>query len=235
MQKRKNKYKIYFITLIYMSIVSCKDTGDTNELSFFKSISIEYKGEPKDTVNYKLFSQVEYLRDVNLNQEKEILFSRIGNDNIVFKETKYQLFYFKFKDLELPGYWGMRNDSILFVPFEKRQCPYEYLIINWNLNGYFKMDKDSPCIEEPHPLVNDRYFYKIKETKGSSTKIYHYVSPDERANITEKDHINESIPLILNLDKGKGIVGFQYNFDVERQKIIPWVKTMVDIEAMMMD
>lgn len=229
-QIKKTKTKLNLIVtqlgVIFMAIIlsKCSVKRERDNLSdYYKGISSQYSNLSADTLNFKLFKKVPFLHNSN-----GIPFTRVGNEMILFNDSRFQLFYYLDNHLSFAGYWGERNDSILFIPHDRKDCPVEFLVVHWGYNGFFKLDDQDSCFKELSSVVNDSYFYKILSQDSISIQMNHYISPDERTNVTENEHLEWVIPLFLSLDRIHGIVDLEYKFDLTEQRVVPWIDTAVE-------
>jgi hypothetical protein len=228
-QKRKFVKKILISGCVLICACTSPVTKTTSSVLDLLNNNRDYKYLECSS---DLFNEVEDFR-IGLSDKKDFEFAKILERDSLINNTCYKLFYLKSKSKELLGYWGERNDSILYVPYSPKACVInEYLIYQRDLDSYFNLKKNS-CVEEDvfDSVIGNGYSYKRIVSGDGFVSLAFYVNPLEVVDITQSAHYFDSAPLILNIDYVKGVSLFMYDFDLDKQPIIPWVEQLLPAES----
>lgn len=221
---------VYILLWIFVLVLSSCDSGEKRlYLDQMVGISKKSIGKDQGRVKNEIFQDVNYLHQVDMDEINSDVFARIGNEKLVIDSISYYLFYLGFGKRELIGYWGESNDSLMFIPYHENTCETQFLITTWGGNGYFEINQDT-CPDMTDSYIGDGYSFKSNSLDERIVSVFQFVTPKYLVNITESEYLKEAVILNTVVDKERGVLFLHYNFDLEKEPIIPWLKSTITEE-----
>ncbi|MDR7130082.1 hypothetical protein J2X69_002429 [Algoriphagus sp. 4150] len=214
MKRIKNRVLIGFIPILF-SFCSVKDC----KFDYYKGLAKENSYDYSSGMIKTVFPNTPSIID---SDNKEDFFYRVSGNSIISKGAVFDLFVLKYKDMYLPGYWGERQDSVLFIPIDERLCNVEFVMFKWKTNGYFIMSVND-CEYLNNDYVSLGYSFKVKPLSDSLVRVTQFSLPKFGINITESEHIETANLLTMVVSKNLGILSFSYDFNFEDDYLIPWL------------
>tara|TARA_R110002074_G_scaffold273081_1_gene444638 strand:+ start:64 stop:741 length:678 start_codon:yes stop_codon:yes gene_type:complete len=216
------------IAIVILSILFSCNSEDKLLSNLEQDISILEKKSVQFKCESSLFNKVGVFADME-GVEADFEFYRIANSDSIINRTCYQLYYLKSKSGEMAGYWGERNDSILFIPYKTdASVSTEYFIYNKTPHGYFSFKNNVRYNNDLfNSIIGSGYSYKAIVSGKNFASLLFYVDPKYIENISQKEYIFESIPLIMNIDYNLGVIFFSYDYYLNKQLVIPWAEQLL--------
>jgi hypothetical protein len=171
--------------------------------------------------DYNLFSKVNSY-DSSLSSSQ--YFSRISDSTYTINNSKFNLFRLNIHGNDISGYWGLRNDSLLFVPLGFEPCSIEYLIAGPRSSGYYNIDFHDSCFVHKYLGYGSGYSYFLDTINSNTINIGQFIDPGF-GTISLLEHLKEVNFLSISISLDYGVICFDYDFANDSIPIIPWVVT----------
>lgn len=174
---------------------------------------------PKEN-EISLFEKVAFLDSSRIQND---IFFKLSDSIFSFNGSKYKLFRLYLSGESLTGYWGLRNDSLLFIPSGFETCPIEYLICDLSNSGNFYTDYSNNCFIHKGLGFGNGYSFFVDSISSNVINVGQFVNPGYGVEVDFQDHLREINFLSMNLSLDHGILCFNYNLFNDSIYTIPWV------------
>jgi len=190
------------------------------------SCNSKVKYNIKDEIGDYEKREIDLFKKVNLfdsSKMQEDIFLKLSDSIFSFNGSKYRLFKLYLSNESLTGYWGLRKDSLLFIPSGFETCPIEYLICDLSDSGYFYTDYSNNCFVHKGLGYGNGYSFFVDSVSSNVVNVGQFVNPGYGVEVSFQDHIKEVDFLSMNISFEYGILCFDYNLFNDSTYLIPWV------------